>query len=179
MGAKLKKFEVIDFSGARIIGRSISVSFDIGIDDHTVEDFLWGDMLKNGFFDNLLKLPNKLTETQDLVGWMGDTNDKGYIYLAGIFFKPESPVPNGYEYRDIPKCKMAVGWLEDTPEGKGDIHVDASEMISKGMEENGYEYDGSNGFFQMEYYSEERFRTPEKQGKNVILDFYSPCKKKE
>jgi predicted transcriptional regulator YdeE len=180
MGAKLIKFEVIDFPETRIIGKSITVSMDTGADDHIIED-LWKDMSNNGNFDFLFNLPNKITEKHDSVGWQGDFNpgDKEYTYFAGVFFSPKNSVPNGYEYRDIIKCKMAVGWLEGTPDGEGDIHMDASSIIQEAMKENGYEYNGQNGFFEMEYYSEERFRNPEKQGKNVILDFYSPCKKKE
>ena len=30
----------------------------------------------------------------------------------------------------------------------------------------------------MEYYSQERFRMAEQRGKKVILDFYTPCKKR-
>jgi hypothetical protein len=57
------------------------------------------------------------------------------------------------------------------------MHANASVHISKAVKENGYEYDGSNGYFEMEYYSHVRFRVPEKRGEKVILDFYSPCKK--
>jgi hypothetical protein len=71
---------------------------------------------------------------------------------------------------------MAVAWLQKSDEGEGDIFVDSSEIMANAMKENGYEYDGSNGFFEMEYYSEKRFKIPKGEGENIILDFYSPCK---
>jgi predicted transcriptional regulator YdeE len=180
MGCKLVKFEVINFSGARIIGKSTVVKTDIEIDDPVIET-LWKNMRQNNDLDYLLKLSNKITEEHDFVGWSGDFNpgDNQYTYLAGVLFNPNTEVPDGYEYRDIASCEMAVGWLLRTTDGEGDIHVNASEYISKAEKENGYEYDGKNGFFEMEYYSNERFYIPERNGENVTLDFYSPCKKIE
>jgi predicted transcriptional regulator YdeE len=179
MGAKLLKFEVINFPNVRLLGKSIIVPLDIGINDHIIED-LWKIIKENGSLDYLLNMTNKLVEDKDYVGWMGNFNpgDKQYTYIAGVLFDSEIEVPKEYEYRDITNCEMAIGWLQGTSDDEsGDIHVDGSSIISGAMKENGYEYDGKNGFFEMEYYSYERFQIPEKQGKEVILDFYSPCKR--
>ena len=50
--------------------------------------------------------------------------------------------------------------------------------ICRMAQEQGYEYDGSRGLFEMEYQTFERFYVPLKRGEQPMLDFYSPCKKK-
>jgi hypothetical protein len=95
-----------------------------------------------------------------------------------VLFKPDTPVPEGYEFRDIHSCELAVAWLEETKTDDGsDLFADASSNLAKIRDEHGYTYDGSHVFFEMEYYSEERFKIPQKEGRNITLDFYSPCKK--
>ena len=179
MGSRLVKFEVVTFPKARVIGKSVIVKLDVGIDDPTITDLL-ESMSRDGSFDFLLKLPDRITKNPDRVGWMGDYNpgDKQYTYLAGVLVKPDSPVPDGFVSRDIAQCQMAIGWIQeiDGDEG-GDMFATQHDHIAKGMKENGYEYDGSNGFFEMEYYSYERFTLPKERGGKVGLDFYSPCKK--
>ena len=160
MGSKLVKFYVLPSMTARVIGKIILLQIDIGLDDHAIED-LWASMASDGSLDFLLNLPDRFTQTPDSVGWMGDfqPGDENYSYLAGVLVQP------------------AIGWIQETDGDEGgDIHANASVHISKAMQENGYIYDGSHGFFEMEYYSYERFRVPEKRGEKVVLDFYSPCK---
>ena len=179
MGSKLVKFLVRTFPKTRVIGKSVIQKIDVGIDDRTIQD-LWEGMTKDGSLDFLLNLPNKITQNRDTVGWEGDfqLGDDQYTYLAGVLVEPNAPVPEGYVYRDIEECEIAIGWIQaiDGDEG-GDLHANSSEHITKAMADNGYEYDGSNGLFEMEYYSHERFRIPLEKGEKVILDFYSPCKK--
>jgi len=47
------------------------------------------------------------------------------------------------------------------------------------MAKYGYEYDRSRGLFEMEYQSYERYYASLERGEQPMLDFYSPCKKKE
>jgi hypothetical protein len=179
MGAKLIKFSVEAFPRTRVIGKSVAVKSDVGIDDSTITDLLEG-MAQDGSLNSLLGLPERTTHSPDTVGWMGDWHPgaETYTYLAGVLVAPDTPAPDGYTYRDIAECEMAVGWLQETDGDEGgNIFVNASEHVNKAMRANGYEYDGSNGLFEMEYYSHERFRVPQKRGEKVILDFYSPCKK--
>jgi hypothetical protein len=125
-------------------------------------------------------LPARTAQSPDTVGWMGDWHPGAefYTYLAGVLVAPDTPTPDGYTYRDIAACDMAVGWLQETDDDEGgNIFVNASEHVNNAMKANGFEYDGSHGLFEMEYYSHERFRVPQKRGEKVILDFYSPCKK--
>jgi hypothetical protein len=116
-----------------------------------------------------------------MVGWMGDFHppDMHFTYLAGALFGTDVEAPEGFISRDIEAGEMAVSWLQGTegPEG-GDLHADASANNGRAMSENGYEYDGSRGLYEMEYQSHERYYLPLERGEQPILDFYTPCKKK-
>jgi len=179
MGSRLVGFSVQAFPGARVLGKSVRVKVDVGLHDHTVQD-LWESMAKDGSLDSLLALPERLAQTPDTVGWMGgfQPGDEAYTYVAGVLAQPNTTVPDGFVCRGIAPCTMAIGWIQGTEcnEG-GDMMANASEHVTRAMEGNGYEYDGSNGFFEIEYYSYERFRGPVECGEKPILDFCSPCKK--
>jgi predicted transcriptional regulator YdeE len=179
MGTKLVNFSVKSFPKTRVIGKSVVQMLDVGIDDPVITD-LWESMKQDGSLDFLINLPNRTTREADSVGWMGDfqPGTDRFTYLAGVLVVPDTPVPEGYVYRDIPACEMAVAWLQGTegPDG-GDLFANASDNMGKAMQAHGYEFDGTNGLFEIEYYSYERFRVPEKRGEQPLLDFYSPCKK--
>ena len=179
MGAKLVKFTIEPFPKTRVIGKSVKVKTDIEFGDRTIET-LWESITEDGSLDFLMRLPDRTTQSPDTVGWMGDYHpgDATFTYLAGVLVKPDTPAPDGYEYRDIDAGEMAVGWLQETDGDEGgNIHANASEHIAKAVKERGYKYDGSHGYIEMEYYSHERYHIPEQRGEHVILDFYSPCKK--
>lgn len=73
MGVKVIDFKVIQFSGARVIGKSTIVKEPTTVDDLTINDLL--DLMKNEcHYDFLLSLPNKLVKANDTVGWQGDFN---------------------------------------------------------------------------------------------------------
>lgn len=179
MGAKVIEFKVVNFKGARVIGKSTTVKEPTTIYDLTINDLQ--DLMNNkGHYDFLLSLPNKITLNKDTVGWQGDFNpgDTSYTYLSGVLFQPNTAVPDGYDFRDIESCQMAVVSLQDCDDVEGgDLFADASPNLAKARDEQGYTYDSSHGFFEMEYYSEDKFKIPEHQGEKVVLDFYSPCKK--
>ena len=84
LGSKLIKFDVVSFPKARVIGKSVNVNVDIGIDDHTIED-LWASMADDGSLEFLFNLPKHIGEKFDTVGWEGDfkPGDTKYTYLAG------------------------------------------------------------------------------------------------
>jgi hypothetical protein len=175
----LVRFAVQPFPPARVIGRSAVQQVEAGIDDRTIQD-LWAGMAADGSLDVLLALPGRIGADGDTVGWMGDFEPGAdhYTYLAGVLAAPGTPAPEGYECRDIAACDMAVGWIQSTPgpEG-GDLFANASDHVNQAMRDNGYEYDGAHGLFEMECYTRERFKAPQERGEPPVLDFYSPCKK--
>jgi len=175
MGSKVVSFKVVPFAPARVIGKTVRVNTDVGLNDNTITD-LWAQMENNGSMDALYAL----NPSHDTVGWMGDFTPGApqYTYLAGVLVQPNTPVPAGYEARDLEACDMAVASIQ-TSEGEegGDMMANASGHTSAAMKSHGYEYDPSHGLFEMEYYSQERFRGPASRGESPVLDFYSPCRK--
>ncbi len=181
MGSKLVHFTVQSFPKMRVIGKTVRVKEPAELDDPTITDLLQA-MANDGSFDFLQTLPGQIAQTADTVGWMGDFQPGAveYTYLAGVLFHPGTPVPEGFVARDIDACDMAVGWIQGTTgEEGGDMFASASGHVQRAVKEHGYEYDGSHGLFEMEYYSYDRFRLPQERGEQPILDFYSPCKKAE
>ena len=126
-------------------------------------------------------MPERSTPDADLVGWIGDYDPvtQEFVYIAGVLTPPDVPVPEGYACRDIPDCEMSIVWIQGTH--GPDLYASTYDLASQARKENGYEYDGSAGGFEMEYYSYERFFAPvDERGEKVrILDYYSPCKKKD
>jgi hypothetical protein len=182
MGAKLVQFKVDKFPKVRAIGKGVSlIEGGMRLEDHAIED-LWASMAEDGSFDVLARLPGRVGAQGDRVGWMGDFNppDMHFTYLAGALFGADVEAPVGFICRDIEAGEIAVSRIQgmDGPEG-GDLHADASGINGQSMAAHGYEYDGSRGLYEMEYQSYERYYTPLERGEQPVLDFYSPCKRKE
>jgi hypothetical protein len=175
MGSRLMDCKVIKFPGARVIGKSVRVCEPCGIEDRTVND-LRDEMQQGGHYDFLFAQPGRFAAARDTVGWQGDykPGQGYYTYLAGVLFQPGAAVPEGYEYRDIAPCKMAVAQIQgfEGEEG-GDLFATASEKLAQARDAQGYRYDGAHGMFEMEYYADECCH-----GEPFVLDFYSPCKKR-
>ena len=179
MGSKLVQYSVQSVPKMKVIGKSVRTKSQVSLDDSTITD-LWESIKKDGSLDLLLSLPDRWTQTPDCVGWMGDfqPGDEDYTYLAGVLFQPEAAVPDGFVARDIFAADLALAWIQETDGDEGgDVIADASSHLSIANKAHGYEYDGANGLFELEYYSHERFLAPRERGEPVILDFYSPCKK--
>ncbi len=179
MGAQLIKIEIIDFSKTMVIGKKIREKVDIVSGDFSFEN-LWKTMNDEGSLNYLQSMHGCITK-KDTIGWMGDfkPGDNEFTYLAGVLASPQTAVPNGFEYRVIESTKMAVAWIKETDDSEGgNIHSNASDLLRNALVKYGYEYDPSNGFYEMEFYSYERFLKPAAEGKPVSLDFYSPCKRK-
>lgn len=172
MGTKIS-FEVMNFKATRIIGKEVIV----GKTNPAYK--LWQDMLKDGTIDLLNNMEERVSPKGDSIGWMGEYNPKTkeYTYIAGIFTKPKTTVPEGFSYRDIPKCQMGIGWIQ----GKtSNLEKGAHVKTEKIMKENGYEPDYSIVGISMEYYSYEKYLKLEDDGKNIFtFGYYLPCKKKE
>lgn len=182
MGTRLVQFRVDMFPKMQVIGKGISlIEGSMSFEDHSIED-LWASMAQDGSLDVLARLPGRVGPSGDMVGWMGDFHppDMHFTYLAGALFGADVEAPEGFICRDIEAGEMAVSRLQRTegPEG-GDLHTDASAINGQAMAAHGYEYDGSRGLYEMEYQSHEHYYTALERGEQPMLDFYSPCKKRE
>ncbi|MCE5195536.1 MAG: hypothetical protein LLG09_00080 [Negativicutes bacterium] len=178
MGAKVIEFAIVKFNAARVIGKSVVQSLGAAEEDLTIPN-LWDALLSSGKMGILLDLDGLVNEW-DRVGWGGDVDPQGgiYTYLAGVLTVAATPVPKGFEYRDIPEGIMAYAQLEETRKDGISVTSCASELVAREAARYGYVYDGSRGSFELEYYARARYEGRLKQGKPVILDYFSPCKKK-
>lgn len=174
MGARVVNFRVEAFKPARVIGKTVRVNVDVGLDDNTITD-LWAQMARDGSMNALYAL----NPSRDTIGWMGDFTPGAdhYTYLVGVLVPPDTPVPNGFESRDLEACDMAVAAIQPIEgEAGGDMMANASGLASEAAKARGYEYDPSHGLFEMECYTQARFHAPAERGEKVTLDFYSPCR---
>lgn len=164
-------FEVTPFEPVLFIGKET-----VAGKDNLIKE-LWDEFLYKGGADFLTALPNQAIPNGDCAGWMGDYNEKTkeFTYIVGIFFKPGSPVPEGYVSREIPACLMGIGKIRGKTQH---LEKGAHTKTEKVMRAAGYEPDYAPGF-SMEYYPYEKYGLIEDNGENTFeFHYYLPCKKK-
>ncbi len=170
MGVNIS-FEVQDFKAVRFIGKEVVVGKKNPVPE------LWKAMLKDGTNEFLQGLPERVSPQGDTIGWMGEYNSqtKEFIYIAGIFAEPNSEVPEGFSYRDIPDCLMGIGWIQGNT---SNLEKGAHSKTEKIMKANGCVPDYSIVGISMEYYSFEKYANIEEDGNNIFtFGYYLPCKK--
>ncbi len=164
-------FEVQNFKAVRIIGKEVIVGKKNPVPE------LWKKMLNDGTNEFLQSMPERVSTIGDTIGWMGEYNSqtKEFTYIAGIFVKPDTIVPNGFSHRDIPNCLMGIGWIQgNTSHLEKGAHI-KTEKIMRG---NGYEPDYSIVGISMEYYSFDKYANIKEDGNNTFtFGYYLPCKK--
>jgi len=164
-------FEIQEFKAVRFIGKEVTVGRKNPVPK------LWEDMLNDGTIEFLQNMPERVSPRGDTIGWMGDYNPetREFTYIAGIFTKPGTTVPDGFSYRDIPDCLMGIGWIQgNSPNLEKGAHVKTEKIMKK----NGYEPDYSKVAISMEYYSFEKYANIEEDGNNTFtFGYYLPCKK--
>lgn len=169
--ASLAKISFVDFGPVRVIGKELRVTIGEGI--NPIPQF-WMKCFNDGTFQTLESMTENILDSA-YIGWEGefDPDSKSFTYIVGMFMKPDTPVPEGFSFRDLPTCKMAISWIKgEEPE----IYMQEIDLTIKGMIENNYIYDATQNYM-VEVYTEERFVAPMSRGEEIILDFYMPCKK--
>ena len=164
-------FEVQNFKAVRFIGKEVIVGKENPVPK------LWEKVLSDGTNDFLQSMPERLSPMGDTIGWMGEYNSqsKEFTYIAGIFSKPNTIVPSGFSYRDIPDCIMGIGWIQGNT---SDLEKGAHSKTEKVMKENGYIPDYSIAAISMEYYLFDKYASIEENGDNVFtFGYFLPCKK--
>lgn len=108
MGVKVD-FEVQHFQAVRFIGKEVIVGKNNPVPE------LWNQILNDGTNDQLQSLPERVSPKGDTIGWMGEYNPqtKEFVYIAGIFAKPNAAVPGGFSYRDIHSFEKYATIQED------------------------------------------------------------------
>lgn len=169
MGVKIS-FEVQNFKAVRFIGKEVIVGKKNPVPE------LWEKILNDGTNKFLQSMPERMSPLGDTIGWMGEYNSqtKEFTYIAGIFAKPDTVVPSGFSYRDIPDCLMGIGWIQ----GKtSHLEKGAHAKTVKVMKENGYVPDYSVVGISMEYYSFDKYANVKEDGNNTFtFGYFLPCK---
>ncbi len=166
--ARLVNLQISQLQGFRIIGKAIYTHMDMK--ENPIPSF-WEKCFEDGTFKQLDEMNDHHID-HSYVGWMSDWNeaDGKFAYICGMLMKPNTPVPEGFIYRDVPAATVAIGWIQGLEK---DIYPVAHEITQKAMEEKGYKVDVA-AYWCMELYNCPRFTTPMENGE-VILDYYIPC----
>jgi hypothetical protein len=127
---------------------------------------LWVEWYTKKYYLPLLSL-NQISENEGAhVGCMRYID--GLEYWTGIFFSADSPVPDGYQFIDIPEGEIGVCWLRGYA-NKGELygehvhHMCVSKLVEAGMQIPAHSW-----FFERSVQS--RFAIPDELGR-VILDY--------
>lgn len=167
----LVKFDVQQLPALTVAGRAVRVRMADEMDDPVTD--LWSRCHGDGTIDEL----DELDRFDDAhVGWMGDYDAKtqSFVYLAGVLLAPGATAPAGFDVRTIEPCRVAVGWVQGSPD---ELVPVAQELTEKAMTETGLQPDDGAGWA-MELYTRPRWHTPAATGE-VVLDFYVPCQDAE
>lgn len=127
----------------------------------------WGQWFENGWFAPLEPMAADYEDGGAYIGLMRWKDGEPFEYYIGMFLKPESAVPEGYESVDFGEGDIAVAWLKG-PENEVYSHEDQAAQAC-GKEGYNAAADGSGAFWFFERYACPRFTTPDDKGE-IILD---------
>ena len=131
----------------------------------------WTRWHENGWFAPLEALPKVPGMEPGPLGFMrclGDTFDEYFEYWIGTLELPESPVPEGYEFIDLPAATVGICWLYGRE--KDGLYGQHS-RCAEALQAQGWEFfDQPQQSFSFERYSCERFKDLDGTGR-VILDY--------
>jgi len=131
--------------------------------------YLWGEWFQNGWFDKLEALNQIEGIENGYMGFMRCYPD--FDYWIGMLLPPDTEVPEGYSYFNIPAGDVGVCWIQGN-EDDGSIYnmhgVCLDTLRKKGMGE--FKIDETSRAFFFERYNCPRFTSPDKNG-NIILDY--------
>lgn len=165
--AFLEKIEFISLPQVRMIGREVSCSLSPEVVN--LVPTLWEALFEDGAMDMLKTLP--LVVSDCTIGWMGNVKGQNYQYIAGVMAREGTSVPAGFQYRDLPACDVAKGYIHGNLQN-GDIYVNAHELTLEGIAANQRQYDYSFGWSAEIYPDGLDFEAQE-----GTLCYYQPCKK--
>ena len=134
----------------------------------------WGQWWENGWF-GVLENTDGLSPLNDngYIGLMRSDND-GFEYWIGMFFLPDSEVPEDFDHLDIPKTEFAVFHIYGN-EQKGEIYGEPPyKMCQEKLATDGLSQ--VTDCLRFERYNCPRYTTPDKDG-NIILDYLIAVKK--
>ncbi|MBE5776448.1 MAG: AraC family transcriptional regulator [Clostridiales bacterium] len=136
---------------------------------------LWDQWFTQGLFEPLEKLSAPIPGYADQDAYLGfmqvDEDDPdAFSYWIGMFLRENTPVPDGYEYLDVPANKMHVAWIRGKAD-TGEVYACNEDVCLKALAENGLPTRAQQGKWAcMERYQCPRFTTPDAEN-CIVLDF--------
>jgi len=127
---------------------------------------LWGEWFANGWFAALENLGTVDGIENGQLGFMRCAPD--FEYWIGMFLSPNTPVPDGYAFFDLPLRNVGICWINGQQDD-GSIFAMHDRCVAAVAENGMTPALGSDTFF-FERYICPRFTTEDEQG-NVILDY--------
>ncbi|MFC7679839.1 AraC family transcriptional regulator [Paenibacillus sp. GCM10028914] len=127
----------------------------------------WDEWIKNGWFEELVKL-GALPESYGATYGMMRFNEDTFEYWIGMLFPEQTEVPEGYSYADIEDGDVAVCWIYGRDDNGEIFGIEPHEMCMEKINQEGWQLQDKPWFF--ERYDNTRFTSPDEKG-NVILDY--------
>lgn len=145
------------FPKLKLIGKKYTDKDDIGAK--------WGEWHQNGWFDAVEAL-GPLPQNNDAYVGAKRIYNGAFVYWIGLFFSPETEVPEGFESVEIGPLDMAVCWLYGSCTELTSLEAH-NECLSE-LKKRGHVRSENDWCFEM--YNCPRFTSPDEKG-NVILDY--------
>ncbi|MDR0843132.1 MAG: hypothetical protein LBP68_06930 [Acidobacteriota bacterium] len=131
-------------------------------------DRAWEECNAGNWFAPLEKLPRPAGMENGVVGLMGMNGPNNFEYWIGVFAPEGTPVPEGYEYADLPALSAGVCWLFGQPPGIFWMHeYCAAELLGEGLKPFPQE---TSRWCSFERFNNPRYTTQDAAG-NRILDY--------
>ncbi len=163
--ATLGKIEIMQHPDCRMIGIPV---INGGAENPVPE--LWKKCFQENTF---AALAGSKPILDYYIGWMGEYDSKSgtFTYIAGMMMPPGTPVPQGFDYRDLPSCLIGNGYINGDF-ANGDVFRHSHELTVKGILQNGFEPDYSYGWSAEAYAMDLAFEAEE-----GTINYLCPCKK--
>jgi hypothetical protein len=115
-------------------------------------------------------MDNNITKIEDGDAYIGlekYKKDEPFEYWIGMFMPANTPVPEGYVFRDFPKGSLGVCWVYGK---EGEVFMQEENCMKK-LAKEGYKFSSDENGFQwlFERYGCPRYTSPDEKG-NIILD---------
>ena len=155
MAAKIMEMKEDRWPAARFIGKKYTSGAN------------WGEWWANDWFSVLEKQPGLAINDDSYIGAVHIV-DGMPEYWIGMFFAPDTAVPEGFEYVDIESMDYAICYLYGNPDNGELFEMETHNMCLEEIKARGLKRKEDDWCF--ERYNCPRYTTPDESG-NVILDY--------